>query len=361
MKASELTFWECCARLTDFEICCRAAAAVDALPAAKREWTHLITNELLTFQGFAEKEGLRDCVASYFFERLSLDFIAEGFDCIGLSSRAKVIWHLIEIFDEARLADANHAGDMSLFQKSEDFVQFASSKVDWDQYENLIFEQPAEFVKTLARFVRSHLAEFEHLDFDLSLPDRDPPNVGYLSSLLYWLRHFASENDETLPTLQELAQRCQHEGIKQTTAATHTLLVTGKFPTDLKTPLIRYHRHGARFAYEINAGERIAAVPNNDQITLFHPVPSLAGRMPTHPTHFMTTPPHRTLGQRLCGFMALLCWLAAVPALLFTGLSFFDSGPHGSMVYAPYFLGLFSLALIGNGFLFFRNSQGASD
>lgn len=265
MPDRKAQFWALCATLTDFELCDRLAIAAEDLSDEVRSWPHVVVDQLWSFHGFTEGEGLAASAASCFFEGISLRPIAEAYDVIGLPAQAAVAWRLASISDEGNAADDAHTEDVSLFQDTDDFVAFLSDRIDLNECEEVIFDREAGFVKHLATFARNNLAAFEGLEIDLSPPERDPPNIGFLSSMLLWTRSYAEEHDGTVPTLQELKDHCMHDGIKRITSATHTILINGKLPEDLTKPLIRYHPGGANRAYVLTIGGRIAEEPTGDE------------------------------------------------------------------------------------------------
>lgn len=265
MKDGKEQFWEWCAKLTDFELCGIMATAAENLPFEKRLWPHIVVDQLWSFQGLTEGEGLAASSGSCFLEGVALAPIAEGYDVIGLPAHAQIVWKLASITVEANSADRNRRDDACLFQDTEDFISFASERLNLAESEKVFFDPGAEFVRHLAVFVRSNLTKFEPLDIDLSPPERDPPNIGYLSSMLFWIRDYAHKNAGAIPSISQLIDHAMHSGIKRVTSATHTILLEGALPGDPNARLIRYAPAGARKSYVISVGGSIAEEPRENE------------------------------------------------------------------------------------------------
>lgn len=172
------------------------------------------------------------------------------------------MWHLSSMADEARRAEEKNAGGASLFQHRDDLADFMAKHDDWERHEKVILDRASDFVRHLAIFIRGNLGDFERLDFGDEPTRRDPPNTGYLFSMLFWVRDYADWHNGTIPTLSQLIEHCMHDGIKRASDASYVMLAEGTLPTGPTVPLIRYRRPGARHAYVVDSGGTITAEPN---------------------------------------------------------------------------------------------------
>lgn len=201
-----------CAQATDFELCNAIASAVEnkygyescesdsgKIPICER-----IPLILWSAQGFAEKEGLVRML-ELAFDRPAW---ADCYDIIDLPHIAQPLRKLV-----CALPD--------VYEECPEAGKILSSKgMNWGAVESLILENSKQVVEGLARFIRQHIQSFCDLSIEWAeRRNEELGNIGFLQSAYIWIRTFAHDNQNRVPTSAELAGIVSHQGLKDALAS----------------------------------------------------------------------------------------------------------------------------------------------